>query len=83
MARGGVRPGAGRKKKHEEQELVEKLKPYDSLAFDALTAAMQTGESWAVKLFFEYRFGKPVQRTEITGADGSNLIEGIDITIKR
>jgi len=83
MARGGVRPGAGRKKKHEEQELVEKLKPYDSLAFDALTAAMQTGESWAVKLFFEYRFGKPVQHNVLSNPDGTGIIDGVEVTIKR
>lgn len=56
---GGARKGAGRKSKAEEQELVEKLSPLDSKGFKALEAGLDDGQSWAVKLFFDYRFGKP------------------------
>lgn len=63
---GGVREGAGRKSKAEEQNLIEKLSPLEPLAFDALTDALENKKDWAVKLFFEYMFGKPKQQTDIT-----------------
>lgn len=55
---------AGRKPKAQEQKLIEKLKPLEPLAYEALQANLEKGEGWAVKLFFEYMNGKPVQRTE-------------------
>jgi len=59
--RGGVREGAGRKSKAEEQSLIEKLTPLEPLAFKALTEALNDGKDWAVKLFFQYNFGMPKQ----------------------
>jgi hypothetical protein len=59
MAHGGARKGAGRKPKQDEQALVEKLKPYEDVALKSLTDAVKAGESWAVKMFFEYLHGKP------------------------
>ena len=41
------------------------------------------GDRRAAEILLDRAYGKATQRTEITGADGSNLIEGIDITIKR
>jgi len=71
--RGGAREGAGRKSKAEEQSLVEKLSPLSDLAFDALTEALKGKKDWAVKLFFEYSYGKPKQQidqnTNITTSD--------------
>ena len=58
---GGVRPGSGRKGKAEEAKLVERLTPLDDTAFAVLSEAVEGGQQWAVKLFFEYRFGKPKQ----------------------
>ena len=63
---GGKREGAGRKPKAKEQELIEKLSPFESDALRVLGEAVQMGEPWAVKMFMEYRFGKPLQRTENT-----------------
>ena len=63
---GGVREGAGRKSKAEEQSLIEKLSPLEPLAFDALTDALENKKDWAVKLFFEYMFGKPKQQMDVT-----------------
>jgi hypothetical protein len=61
---GGKRPGAGRKPKKVTDEMRERLSPYEAGAIKALGAAIENGEAWAIKLFFAYRYGKPVQRTE-------------------
>ena len=61
MKRGGKRIGAGRKSKADEQSLVEKLSPLEPLAFDCLKYALTQKKEWAVKLTFEYLFGKPKQ----------------------
>jgi len=58
---GGARKGAGRKPKIEEQLLIEKLTPLKEDAYKALKSAIKEEESWAVKLFFEYVYGKPRQ----------------------
>lgn len=63
---GGPRKGSGRKSKAEEQNLVEKLSPMEDSAHSALEIAVKAGEPWAIKLFFEYMYGKPLQRTDVT-----------------
>jgi len=69
MAHGGARKGAGRKSKDEEQALIERLSPLSDSAFKALASAIKEGQSWAVKMYFEYMYGKPKetinQKTEI------------------
>jgi len=52
---------AGRKPKVEEQALIEKLSPLEDSAYKALRKAIASDESWAVKMFFEYMYGKPKQ----------------------
>lgn len=68
--RGGLREGAGRKPKEQEQTIIESLKPYDELALMKLTEAIEQGKDWALKLFFNYRFGMPKQmidqKTEVS-----------------
>ncbi len=63
---GGKREGAGRKPKADEQQLIEKLSPLDDIGFKALKKGLENQDSWAVKLFLEYRYGKPKQTTDIT-----------------
>lgn len=58
---GGHKTNGGRKSKAEEQGLIEKLSPLEPMAFDALTSALADGKDWAVKLFFQYKFGMPKQ----------------------
>lgn len=58
---GGRRENAGRKSKAEEQSLIEKLTPLEPKAFEALTNALIDEKDWAVKLFFQYKFGMPKQ----------------------
>ncbi len=57
---------AGRKSKADEQKLIEKLTPLDEKAFKALEEGINAGHNWAVKLYFEYRYGKPQQSLEVT-----------------
>ena len=63
---GGARKGAGRKPKADEQLLIEKLSPLENAAYKALKDALSNSESWAVKLWFEYSYGKPKQQADIS-----------------
>jgi hypothetical protein len=62
--RGGARDGAGRKSKAEEQKLIEKLTPISDEAYLALRLAVNKGDGWAIKLWFEYMYGKPKQQID-------------------
>jgi hypothetical protein len=66
MTHGGKRIGAGRKSKSEEQKLIENLTPMNSMALESLEKGLEKKEQWAVKLFFEYFYGKPQQRVDVT-----------------
>ena len=61
---GGKREGAGRKSKAEEQDLAERLAPLTEKGFKALENGLEDDQSWAVKLFLEYHYGKPKQSIE-------------------
>ena len=71
MTHGGKRIGAGRKGKAEEQKLIENLTPMNSMALESLEKGLEKKEQWAVKLFFEYFYGKPQQRVDVTTNDDS------------
>ena len=77
--KGGAREGAGRKSKAEEQGLIEKLTPLEPMAFKALTNAINDGKDWAVKLFFQYKFGMPKQtidnKVEVSNFDIKDVIK--------
>ena len=76
MAHGGKREGAGRKPKADEQKLIERLSPLDDIALNALKIGLESDESWAVKLFMEYRYGKPKQTIE---QNNTHTINDFDI----
>tara|TARA_R100001143_G_scaffold49061_1_gene44072 strand:+ start:332 stop:598 length:267 start_codon:yes stop_codon:yes gene_type:complete len=63
---GGARQGAGRKGKAEEQKLIENLTPMNPMALESLEKGLENKEQWAVKLFFEYFYGKPQQKVDVT-----------------
>ena len=63
---GGKREGAGRKAKAEEQKLIENLTPMNAMALESLKKGLEKKEQWSVKLFFEYFYGKPQQRVDVT-----------------
>jgi len=77
-ANNGGNKNAGRKPKAEEQKLIEKLTPLEEIAFVALKNALVDEESWAVKLFFDYKFGKPKESRDITTNGDSISIPLID-----
>ena len=58
--------GAGRKPKADEQKLIEKLTPLNELALNSLKKGLEKKEQWAVKLYFEYFYGRPQQRVDVT-----------------
>lgn len=58
---------AGRKSKSEELQLIEKLSPLEPIAFRALKAGLEVGNTEIVKLFFSYLYGKPKQQLELSG----------------
>ena len=60
----GGNKNAGRKPKADEQKLIERLSPLEETAYNALELALKGNEGWAVKLFMEYRYGKPKQTVE-------------------
>jgi len=68
---GGARKGAGRKSKAVEQKLIENLTPMNEKALKSLENGIDKKEQWAVKLFFEYFYGKPQQRVDVTTNDDS------------
>lgn len=74
---GGARNGAGRKAKADELALIEKLSPLDEEAFKALKEGVKARDFQYVKMFMEYRYGKPKQPIE------GELDQDIRITIKR
>ena len=68
---GGARKGAGRKSKAAEQKLIENLTPTNDMALQSLEKGLEKKEQWAVKLFFEYFYGKPQQRVDVTSNEES------------
>ncbi len=64
----------GRKPKSEEQKLLEEIGPMKDLAHAKLERAMEQGEPWAVKLWFEYYYGKPKQSMDISGDLGQTIV---------
>lgn len=71
---GGKRQGAGRKTIEDENKLLAKLSPLEDVAFNKLKKGVESGDYNFVKLFFEYRFGKPKQTIE------ANLAGELSIT---
>jgi hypothetical protein len=65
---GGKRKGAGRKTKADEQKLIERL---DSIieqddVIEKLKEMVKDGNFQAVKLYLEYRYGKPKESVDVT-----------------
>ena len=73
----GGHKNAGRKPKADEQKLIERLTPLQDAGYKALEDGLTDGQSWAVKLFFEYMYGKPKQQIEQNNTHA--FTEGFDI----
>ncbi len=74
MKQGGNRIGAGRKPKATELELIELLKPLDAIAFNSLEKGVKAGEYQYIKLFFEYRYGKPKQQNDFNDTNNKIIV---------
>ena len=77
---GGKRQNSGRKSKEEHQRIAETLNPLESKALKALKEGLDDGQSWAVKLWFEYMYGKPRQAMEIESTN--NYVTPVTISIE-
>lgn len=69
LAKGGARPGAGRKSDKDLQELQRVMAeacPYDERvdAFRVMVARAKSGDAGMMKLLFGYLYGTPVQRMQ-------------------
>jgi hypothetical protein len=62
--RGGWRPGSGRKKKLEEEEIIQKLDPMANDVFKKLHEKIKEGDMKAIQLFCAYYIGLPTQKIE-------------------
>lgn len=75
---GGFRPNAGRKPKAKELELIEQLTPLEEEAFKALEKGVKEGRYNFIKLFLEYRFGKPKQMADNPDENKNVTVLNID-----
>jgi hypothetical protein len=67
--KGGARIGAGRKRRMEEHEIIERLTPMADIAFKVLKEKVAAGDIKAIQIFMSYFIGLPTQKIE-------NKIEG-------
>jgi hypothetical protein len=61
---GGARPGAGRKRRMEEHEIIERLTPMADIAFKVLRDKVAEGDMKAIQIFMSYFIGLPTQKVE-------------------
>ena len=57
---------SGRPPKVKELEMIERLSPLDDQAFEELKKGIERGEFAYLKLFFNFRFGRPKQIQDVT-----------------
>ena len=64
---GGARKGAGRKRKADEQDLIEKLDLHinPDAVIKKLRAKINKSDFRAIQLYLQYRFGKPVETIDL------------------
>ena len=74
-AHGGKREGAGRKPKADEIKLIERIDNVidQDKAMMKLGELVMDGNMQAIKLYFEYRYGKPKESVDIH-TTGENMV---------
>lgn len=82
LNKGTIGNGGGRPSKAEEQRLIEKLSPLEPLAFAKLEESMNDGKDWAIKMFFEYMFGKPKQQNDINITTEKPIFTQLDLDVE-
>lgn len=73
-SKGGARPGAGRKKRVDELRVIEQMDATlaPDKVWEILAEMVLEKKEMAVKLWLEYRLGKPRQQVDVT-SDGQSL----------
>jgi hypothetical protein len=71
--------GPGRKPLEVKADIVRALNSEitETDAVKLLAACVKRKEGWALKLWFAYLWGEPIQRVEASGPDGERLTFGI------
>ena len=60
-----IRPDDGRLiTKSDNQKLIENISPFSETAHKCLGDAINSGEKWAVELWFKYFYGMPKQTVD-------------------
>ena len=61
--RGGARPGAGRPRRDQEQDVIKLFDEYidRGLVVSKLLEKIKQGDTKAITLYFQYVYGKPTQ----------------------
>ena len=82
--KGGARPGAGRKRRMEEHEIIERLTPMADIAFKVLKEKVAAGDIKAIQIFMSYFIGLPTQKIEnkIEGSLNSVSVEVVKPTVE-
>lgn len=62
--RGGPRPGSGRPRRMQEEEIIKKLEPMADAAFELLRRKLEEGDIKALQIFCSYYLGLPTQKVE-------------------
>ena len=73
--RGGSRLGAGRKPKADEYKLVERLDNIidSDIALKKLGELIAKGDIRAIQIYFNYRYGKPKEKIDISSSEGFSI----------
>lgn len=69
------RKSSGRKPRAQEDEIkraLEKAMP-SAEVLEKLGDAIRKREGWAIQLYLAYHWGKPVEKHELSGADGDPI----------
>lgn len=61
---GGARPGAGRPRRMDEEQIIAKLQPMAETAFRVLHEKVHQGDMKAIQLYLQYFIGLPTQKVE-------------------
>lgn len=71
---GTVGNKGGRRPRKMEKELIQRLSKFDKAANAELGKAIKKGEAWAIKLFMEYRYGRPVTTLDMNVSSEMEII---------
>jgi len=75
-----INPNDGRlSTKSDNQKLIENISPYSEKAHNVLGEAIESGEKWAVELWFKYFYGMPKQTIDQNSNLNINSFELKDI----